>query len=253
MSGLVTGSTHLEVQWGKEINITFIKRAERARWGKICYQTKAGMGQREQWVCNLRSALLGAAFCQERQLSREPELFALWCISLFIYRSSVKMNFKADNEVWNPTLGCEELLRRRPFPSRDDTGSACAHTNTPLKEHDSLPSTRRNKTSKSYRSSQYLWYSKPRRISGINLLTEGNLPGSLIFLSVKTLQCCWLLPHIVRVSRERILHVLCTSAQPYGPHRHCYNYIVHIVSVLSADWSPLHPYLENVFYGGASL
>lgn len=55
---------------GKEI--TLIRRAEWARWAKICHQTKARDGEKGTVsLCNLKSVLLEAAFCQERWLSRE--------------------------------------------------------------------------------------------------------------------------------------------------------------------------------------
>lgn len=51
-------------------------------------------------------------------------------IYLFISGSSAKVNFKTDNEVWNPTLGYKELLRQEPLPSRDNTQRSCVHEHT---------------------------------------------------------------------------------------------------------------------------
>lgn len=162
MSGHVTGLHIWRCYGEKEINITFIRRAKWERWGKILSPDKSqrqGKGNSKSVPFEISiagSSLLPGEMAQQGGL--ELHIMIYLFIYLFIYSSSAKMNFKTDNEVWNPTLGYEELLRQEHFPFRDNTCSACMHKHTAQTRLSStllknrticLASTLRNKMSKS--------------------------------------------------------------------------------------------------------
>lgn len=180
------------------------------------------------------------------------------------------MNFKTDNEVWNPTLGYEELLRQHHFPSRDNTRSARACTNILLRpgchRHCSRTelSVRLPLSKIRYQNPSYN-HSKPRRIPNVNLLTEGNLRGSFVFPSVKMCykDTAMLLTLSFHCSREHGVGTACISAF-CGSHRlhtgsatHKMDTLTHLGTVCCKCWliTP-HRYLEDVFLqlqNGASL